>query len=362
MSEKSSVPFAQLEAIDGVRIAQVPFKELTTLHVGGTPLATVFCASRQSVCEVVSLLDDAKVPLLIVGGGSNLLVADGSLPLVAVVLDFDEVDIRFLTNGTQATVVAEAGAVWDEVVEISVQAGLGGIECLSGIPGSAGATPVQNVGAYGAEIADVLTRVELFDRRTKKREWVDASSLEMAYRYSNLKFTGRAVVLAVELQLETSGLSAPLRFGELARVLGAEGGQRMPVATVREAVVGLRRGKGMVYDEADHDTWSAGSFFTNPILEQAQAEKVRQFDETMPYFELGDGTVKLSAAWLIDHAGFKKGYPGHGAATLSTKHTLALTNRGAATAADIKALAEDIQRGVEQAFGVHLEPEPVWVF
>lgn len=374
MSEKSKLPFAVLEAIEAlpdVVVDATSFAELTTLHVGGTPLATVRCASRDAVCAVVALLDDATVPLLIVGGGSNLLINDGEVPLVAVVLECDEVDLHLGTG----MLVAEAGAVWDEVVDMAVVSGLGGIECLSGIPGSAGATPVQNVGAYGAEIADVLTRVELLDRETHERAWVEASSLELAYRYSNLKFTSRAVVLAIELQLRTDGLSTPLRFGELARVLGIDaprGGEeiRWPIAEVREAVLGLRRGKGMVYDEADNDTWSAGSFFTNPIVDAEVGEKVRgivagrlgaEEAAKMPCFPAGEGKVKLSAAWLIDRAGYAKGYPGHGRATLSTKHTLALTNRGEASADDLVALARDIRGGVASAFGVTLEPEPVWV-
>ncbi|MDT9408071.1 UDP-N-acetylmuramate dehydrogenase [Corynebacterium rouxii] len=348
----------QIEAIDGATFVAATFAELTTLHLGGTPMAAVRCRSQQSVVEVVRLLDAHQIPLLIVGGGSNLVIADGEIPLVAVILDCDDISVNLDTG----RVVAEAGAIWDDVVRLCVDAGLGGIECLSGIPGSAGATPVQNVGAYGAEISDVLVSVTLLERATGEVMEVPAADLDLAYRYSNLKFTGRGVVLGITLQLHTDGMSAPLRFGELARVLGHEGPH--PAAQVREVVLGLRAGKGMVYNEADHDTWSAGSFFTNPIVPESVGDHVRSVvgDESMPCFAVGEGMVKLSAAWLIDRAGFAKGHQGPGGrVSLSTKHTLALTNRGNATTDDLVALAREVRGGVMDAFGVLLEPEPVWV-
>ncbi|MDO4761082.1 MAG: UDP-N-acetylmuramate dehydrogenase [Corynebacterium sp.] len=355
-------------SLDGVTIDHTSFAQLTTLHLGGTPAATIRCATTRAVVDVVTLLDAHNIPLIIVGGGSNLVVADGELPVVAVVLECDAIAI----DTTTGLVEVEAGAVWDHVVDLCVEQGLGGLECLSGIPGSAGATPVQNVGAYGVEISDLLTEVELYHRDSGKREWVAAADLELAYRYSNLKFTARAVVLAIRLQLYTDGLSAPIRFGELARSLNlpqSEAEARTNPRTVREAVLQLRGMKGMVYDENDHDTWSAGSFFTNPIVSAEQAETVRALvrttfdDDTarrMPCFDVGDQR-KLSAAWLIDRAGFSKGYPHEGAARLSTKHTLALTNRGNATTQDLVTLAQEIRDGVEQKFGVRLHPEPVWI-
>lgn len=374
MTDTLKPVFNALDAIDGAVIGSENFAELTTLHIGGSPLATVHCRTTDAVVEVVNLLDEHEVPLLIVGGGSNLVIADGEVPVVAVVLECDAVHVDMGSGKLRA----EAGAVWDEVVSICVEAGLGGIECLSGIPGSAGATPVQNVGAYGAEIADVLTRVELYDRVSGERSWVSAESLDLAYRYSNLKFTARAVVLAIELQLSTDGMSVPLRFGELARTLGLGDSadvsdMRMPVAQVREAVLGLRNAKGMVYNAQDHDTWSAGSFFTNPIVPIDVAEAVRlkaasirgeEDAVRMPCFPAGEGLNKLSAAWLIDRAGFDKGHLAtgrDGRAGLSTKHTLALTNRGNATSDDIVALAREVRAGVQDVFGVVLEPEPVWV-
>ena len=362
-----------LERLDGVE-----FSQLTTFHLGGAPRAAMRAATGEAAAAVVRALDAAGVQLLIVGGGSNLLVTDEPLDVVAVIMGDDHLEI----DASTGVLRAGAGAVWDEVVAASIDAGLGGLECLSGIPGSAGATPVQNVGAYGAEIADVLTRVQLFDRATGTVEWVPASALDLAYRYSNLKFTSRGVVLAVEFQLHTDGLSAPLRFGQLA----GKPGQRREPAAVREEVLGLRRSKGMVHDPADHDTWSAGSFFTNPVVPETLADEIAQVVGAdvaagMPRFPVAanavatsdagadvkntadtETLVKLSAAWLIDRAGFAKGYPGEDApARLSTKHTLALTNRGAARAADVVTLARDVRAGVEKKFGVQLEPEPLWI-
>lgn len=365
-----------LSEIPGVRVrSDFRLSEATTLRVGGTPAAALECASQEAVSESVSLLDAHGLPVLIVGGGSNLVVADGPLDEVAVLMGCRRIAI----DANTGVVRAEAGATWEEVVSSAVDAGLGGIECLSGIPGSAGATPVQNVGAYGVEVADVLTRVRLFNRRSGRVEWVPVGSLDLGYRASNLKYTHRAVVLEVELQLSTDGLSAPLRFGALAARLGAEGAdERFPVAEVREAVLDLRRGKGMVLDSADHDTWSAGSFFTNPVVPEELADRVEEIvrgdaaaepgdddggpSAGMPRFRAGEGAVKLSAAWLIERAGFPRGYLGPGGRVgISTKHTLALTNRGGARTSDLIALAREVRDGVERRFGVRLIPEPVWV-
>lgn len=360
---------ASLTQIEDVTLdEQTTFAELTTLHLGGRPSLAVRCGSASAVTKVVRLLDAAAIPLLVVGGGSNLVVADGDSDLVAVILENDTLAI----DSGSGLVQAGSGAVWDDVVAATVDAGLGGIECLSGIPGSAGATPVQNVGAYGAEISDVLTRVLLLERSTGTVRWVPVAGLQLAYRHSNLKFTGRAVVLEIEMQLNPDGLSIPLRFGELARRLGATGhGERRPVAEVRGVVLELRRGKGMVLIDGDHDTWSAGSFFTNPVVDRSVASAVQdtvrmshgaQEAGRMPRFPAGEGKVKLSAAWLIDHAGFSKGYPGEESPVrLSTKHTLALTNRGQATTEDLVELAREIRDGVRHLFGVNLVPEPVWI-
>ena len=342
--------------------------DLTTLQLGGRPAAVIECATREAIAEVTRKLDESGTPVLIVGGGSNLVIADEVADLVVLHITAAEVAVDAETG----LVEADAGAEWDTVVAATVAAGLGGLECLSGIPGSAGATPVQNVGAYGAEVSSSLAEVLLYNRETGSTEWVSPESLGLSYRYSNLKFTGRAVVLAVRFQLTTDGLSVPLRYGELARRLEAEGGDRRPVAKVRETVLDLRRGKGMVLIDGDRDTASAGSFFTNPVLEnQAEADAVRtrvahvvnkQEADAMPTYPGGGERVKLSAAWLIERAGFAKGYPGADSPVrLSTKHTLALTNRGGATTADLVGLARTIRDGVRREFGVELHPEPVWV-
>lgn len=326
------------------------FASLTTLRVGGSPAEIIECTSAEALAETVARLDRAGSPLLVVGGGSNLLVAEGALDLSAVLVRNEGISLI-----DDTTLRIQAGTVWDDVVAFAVDHGLGGIEALSGIPGSAGATPVQNVGAYGSEISDVLTRVRLYNRETDADEWVSAESLELAYRYSNLKFTSRAVVLEIELALEKTDLSIPLRH---------LGGQRVSLAEARASVLETRRVKGMVLDADDHDTWSAGSFFTNPVVPTALADEIeaKVGEDHMPRFAAGEGQEKLSAAWLIERAGCPRGFPGEDApARLSTKHTLALTNRGNATADDIVALARRVQGVVDKQFGVELHPEPVWV-
>ena len=245
------------------------FADMTTLRVGGKPRYTVRCSNADAASFVVRVLDSENIPLVIVGDGSNLLVADASmgqadLDYVVVSLDFPHIQV----NQDSGIVRAGAGANWDKVVAEAVDAGLGGIECLSGIPGRAGAVPVQNVGAYGTEVSDVLTWVRLYDRKTQVDEWVEASTLDLRYRYSNIKFTQRAVVLAIEMQLTTDGLSAPLNF----RQLTENPGERRPVKEIRDTVLELRRGKGMVLNPNDRDTWSAGSFFTNPIVPAEKAD------------------------------------------------------------------------------------------
>lgn len=407
--ERLSGTGADPVSIPGTRVTSRSFAEMTTLRIGAAPAGVVECSSAEAVAQVVSFLDAHTQPLLVVGGGSNLVVGEGDevSQLVVVLLsagDEEAGETRVMINRETGLVRAFAGVEWDQLVAATVEAGLGGLECLSGIPGSVGATPVQNVGAYGAEVAQVLRRVQLYDRTSGELEWVEPSALDLGYRYSNLKFTSRAVVTAVEFQLTTDGLSVPLRFGELARRLGADADEaaageiRRPAADVRQAVLELRAGKGMVLDAADHDTWSAGSFFTNPIVTGEEArdavvaavrEKCGDAEaESMPLYPVKGGSAsasggaggatgagvgggagagepqfKFSAAWLIERAGFAKGWhvPGNERASLSTKHTLALTNRGSATSADVVELARAVRAGVLDAFGVVLEPEPIWV-
>jgi UDP-N-acetylmuramate dehydrogenase len=256
--------------------------------------------------------------------------------------------------GGGARVTVEAGEDWDALVGATVAAGLGGLECLSGIPGSTGATPVQNVGAYGVELAEVLLDVDLLDRRSGEVATVAAADLGLGYRTSVLKHRDDAVVLRVRLLLRPDGTSAPIRYPELARALGVEPGGTVPAAAAREAVLALRRGKGMVLDAADRDTWSVGSFFTNPVLPGLPEEGV-------PHWPAGNGGVKIPAAWLIERAGFPRGFTLGGDVAISTKHTLALTNRGAGTTAALLELARTIRAGVANRFGIVLQPEPVLV-
>ena len=349
----SGLPFG------GAAVAHdVPLAPLTTLRVGPVARRMITCTTTEQVVETLRAL--AGEQPLVLAGGSNLLVADDLEDLTVVHLATS----RITLEGN--VIRAEAGAVWDDVVVTAIAAGLGGLECLSGIPGSAGATPVQNVGAYGAEVADTLTRVRLLDRDTGDVRWVDAAELGFGYRTSILKHPVTAgpvpVVLDVEFALDASGRSAPLRYGELTTAVGAEAGDRADPGEVREAVLALRRRKGMVLDDPDRDTWSAGSFFTNPVVSEADFDRIQGIAAgPVPHYPAGDA-VKLAAGWLVEQAGFAKGFPGPGApAALSTKHALALTNRGNATSADVVALARQIRDGVASTFGVRLEPEPVLV-
>ena len=329
----------------------------TTLRLGGPARRFVTATTSEDLVEAVRAADAAGEPVLLLGGGSNLVVADAG---------FEGVLVRIATTGWTregCVVQVAAGQNWDNFIASLVEAGLGGLECLSGIPGSVGATPIQNVGAYGCEVAESLVELELYDRVTGEVRTLKADELGFAYRTSILKGTDTGVVLSVRFEVREDGLSAPIRYAELARTLGVEIGERVPAAEAREAVLGLRRGKGMVLDPADHDTWSAGSFFTNPIIPAADVEAAlaRIGDPKTPQYP-ADGGVKLSAAWLIERAGFGKGHPGPGGrVSLSTKHTLALTNRGDATTEDLLVLAREVRDGVYARFGVELHPEPLLI-
>ncbi len=330
----------------------VPLSPLTTLRIGPVARRLITCTSTEQIVEVLRASDD----VIVLAGGSNVVLADDLADLTVVLLANSEITVE------GNVVRAEAGAVWDDVVVTSLAYGLGGLECLSGIPGSAGATPVQNVGAYGAEVADTIRRVRLLDRRTGEDRWVAPDALQFGYRTSILKHSRAAIVLEVEFALDADGRSAPMRYGELAAALDAEPGSRTDPARVREAVLSLRTRKGMVLDEADHDTWSVGSFFTNPVVTPAEFERLKgSVDGPVPNYPAPDG-VKLAAGWLVERAGFGKGYPGVGApARLSTKHALALTNRGSATAAEVIALARTVRDGVRTTFGIELTPEPILI-
>ena len=347
--------------LGGAAVADdVPLAPLTTLRIGPVARRLITCTSTEQVVGALRATDAGSSPacgrVLVLAGGSNVVLADDLADLTVVLLANTEISVE------GNVVRAEAGAVWDDVVVTSLAYGLGGLECLSGIPGSAGATPVQNVGAYGADVADTIRRVRLLDRRTGEDRWVSPDVLQFGYRTSILRHSQAAVVLEVEFALDAEGRSAPLRYGELAAALDAEPGSRADPARVREAVLSLRAGKGMVLDEADHDTWSVGSFFTNPVVSPAEYERLKEnIDRPVPSYPAPDG-VKLAAGWLVERAGFGKGYPGDGApARLSTKHALALTNRGNATTADVIALARTVRDGVRTTFGIELTPEPILI-
>jgi UDP-N-acetylmuramate dehydrogenase len=329
--------------------------ELTTLRLGGPAGRLVEAWTAKDLVAAVAEADAAGTPVLLVAGGSNLVVGDAG---------FDGTVVRVVTRGVRvdadtcggAFVTVAAGESWDGLVERAVAEGWSGVEALSGIPGSVGATPVQNVGAYGQEVADTVASVRTWDRVDRVQRTFFAADCGFGYRTSRFKREpDRYVVLEVTFQLPLGDLGAPVRYAELARALGVGVGERVPSSDVRAAVLGLRRGKGMVLDPGDHDTWSAGSFFTNPILREGTVPAA-------PGWPAGDGLVKLPAAWLIQHAGFGRGHAGPGGRVgLSTKHVLALTNRGAGRTEDLLGLAREVRDGVRDAFGVELHPEPVLV-
>jgi UDP-N-acetylmuramate dehydrogenase len=335
----------------------VPLAPLTTLRIGPVARRLITCDSTEKVVDVLRALraDEPDERVVVLAGGSNVVIADDMDDLVVVHLANTEITVE------GAVLRTEAGALWDDVVVTSLAYGLGGLECLSGIPGTAGATPVQNVGAYGAEVADTISGVRLLDRRTGTDRWVSPDALGFGYRHSVLRNSQDDVVLEVEFTLAADGHGAPLRYGELASALGVEPGSHADPTLVREAVLSLRGNKGMVLDDADHDTWSVGSFFTNPVVTPDTFERLRsEIDGPVPNYPAPDG-VKLAAGWLVERAGFGKGYPGEGPARLSTKHALALTNRGGATTADVIALARAVRDGVRSAFGIDLTPEPILI-
>lgn len=339
--------------------------QLTTLRVGGPAREFVTATTENELIAAVQDADEAGIPVLLIGGGSNVLIADegfsGRVVLIATRGISSDVPPGGEAACGGALVTVAAGEPWDDFVQYTVDAQWSGLEALSGIPGLVGATPIQNVGAYGAEVSQVITQVRTWDRQTRRIHTFANAECDFAYRDSRFKREpGRWVVLSVTFQLPVADLSAPIRYAELARSLGVAVNRREGLQTVRQAVLDLRRGKGMVLDAQDHDTWSAGSFFTNPIIDAHQSA---QLPEAAPRFPQPDGRIKTSAAWLIDHAGFSKGYrvSPDAPASLSTKHVLAVTNRGAASAADLLALAREVQSGVRERFGITLVPEPVLV-
>lgn len=330
--------------------------DLTTLRVGG-PAARLLTAATtdELVAAAFTAWEDGE--WLVLGGGSNVLVADDGFDGTVVLVRTKGVESSADADGV--TVRVAAGEPWDAFVATTVENGWTGLEALSGIPGTVGAAPVQNIGAYGVELSDVLTAIEFLDAVTGERAWVPAAELALGYRTSTLKHGRRGVVLTVEFRLGTaSSDGVPVRYAQLAGSLGVELGALVAPSTVRAEVLRLRGSKGMVLDADDPDTWSAGSFFTNPLVSPEFAETL---PAEAPRWPAGD-EVKLSAAWLIEHAGVHRGYAVPGSrAGISSKHTLALTNRGGATAAQVAELARYVQVTVLNRFGVALVPEPVVV-
>lgn len=344
-----------------------PLRELTTMRVGGPASRLVTATTIDEVVDAVRETDDADEPLLVLSGGSNLVIADEGFAGTVVRVASSGITVESAEACGGAIVRVAAGECWDDLVSYAVAQGWAGIEALSGIPGLTGATPVQNVGAYGQEVAQTIWQVRAWDRREQAVRTFANADCAFTYRHSVFKGTDRYVVLDVAFQLEVSDLSRPLAYADLARGLGVAVGERVPLAVAREGVLEQRRRRGMVLDDADHDTWSCGSFFTNPVLSREGFERLcaraasRGVEGTPPGFPDAQGCVKTSAAWLIDRAGFSKGYGSPGPAALSSKHVLAVTNRGGASAAEIAALARRVRDGVYDAFGVALVNEPVFV-
>ncbi|MFV0459104.1 MAG: UDP-N-acetylmuramate dehydrogenase [Actinomycetales bacterium] len=334
-------------------------RDLTTLRVGGPATHCVTVTDADELVEAVTNADQAGEPVLLVAGGSNLLVGDSGFEGMVVVVRGRGIGVVSEDACSGVTVRVQAGHPWDDLVARAVGEGWVGIEALSGIPGSVGATPIQNVGAYGQEVAQTIAQVRTWDRHEHRQRTFAASECGFGYRHSRFKADpGRYLVLDVTFQFVHGTLSAPIGYTELARSLDTPLRSKAPMTDVRDHVLALRRAKGMVLDAADHDTWSAGSFFTNPILAADTA-----LPEGAPRFPVSgrDDQVKTSAAWLIEHAGFGKGFAVGPRASLSTKHTLALTNRGEATAQDLLELARAVRDGVRDRFGITLVNEPVLV-
>jgi UDP-N-acetylmuramate dehydrogenase len=336
----------------------------TTLRLGGEARHLITATDRAGIVSAVR--GAGGDPLLIIAGGSNVVVDDKGFDGTALLIRSTGVRLDPERDGS-VLLTAEAGQEWDEVVRYSLAEGLAGIESLSGIPGSAGGTPIQNVGAYGHEVAEVLASVAVYDRAAGTVFDATPQQCRLGFRTSLFKRNDRYVVLAVTLRLTRAALSAPVQYAELAGRLGAPVGAQVPAAEVREAVLALRAGKGMVLDPADPDTYSVGSFFQNPVLDSGGYAAVRaaaldRAGAQVPAWPYGEGGWKIGAAWLIERAGFAKGYHGdHHGVGISTKHTLALTNRGDGTCEALLALAREIRDGVHAAFGVALEPEAVLV-
>lgn len=347
-------------------------RDLTTIRIGGPVRTLVRARSEEEFIDGVRSADEAGTPLLVVGGGSNILASDEEFDGVVVQDMREEIVLQSQDACGGAAFTVTAGTPWEQVVDAAIENAWEGFETLTGIPGSTGATPVQNVGAYGQEVKELISTVRTWDRLEKRVRTFALIELQFSYRNSILKRSiaqmgpsPRYIVLSVSFQTRLASDSAPIRYAELARTLGVDLGARVPAGRVREAVLQLRRSKGMVLEAEDHDTWSAGSFFTNPIIPPEQVPEgapAFDVDATADATTPGGGElVKTSAAWLISQAGFDKGFSLGTPAALSTKHVLALTNRGGATSADMVELARHVRDVVAEKFAITLVPEPVFV-
>lgn len=323
----------------------------TSLRVGGPAKNIVHVASEAEIIAAIEAAGDA--PVLIIGGGSNVLISDSG---------FDGTVIHIANNQAEsevdacsgATLTIGAGENWDDFVATTISRGFAGLETLSGIPGTVGAAPIQNIGAYGHEVSEFITRVRTYDREAKAIKTFTNAECDFEYRNSHFKkHPGRYIVLSVQFQIRSGETSTPITYAELANKLGIAVGEKAPVVETRKAVMELRAAKGMLLNPDDKDSWSAGSFFTNPIV---TIDVAATLPEGAPKWPTADGKVKTSAAWLIQNSGIDKGQS-HGGARVSTKHVLALTNTGSATAEEIAQLAREVLASVQAKFGITLEPE-----
>jgi UDP-N-acetylmuramate dehydrogenase len=319
--------------------------------VGGPATKIVHVSTEE---QIISAIEEAgNTPILIMGGGTNVLIADKGFAGTVIRISNDSVQSE-VDACSGATLTIGAGQDWDLFVQSTIARGFAGLETLSGIPGTVGASPIQNIGAYGHEVSEFISRVRTYDRVEKELKTFTNSQCQFSYRNSLFKSQpGRYVVLDVQFQIRAGDLSDPITYLELAKKLGVQLGDKAPVAEVRDAVLELRSIKGMLLSADDHDSWSAGSFFTNPIISQQAADAL---PDAAPKWPLNDGRVKVSAAWLIEHSGIKKGDE-VGGARISSKHVLALTNSGTATASDIAELAKRARDQVKETFGITLEAE-----
>ena len=323
----------------------------TSLRVGG-PAKSIVNVSTEA--EIIAAIEGAgDTPVLIIGGGSNVLISDSGFEGTVIHIANNQAESE-VDACSGATLTIGAGENWDDFVAATISRGFAGLETLSGIPGTVGAAPIQNIGAYGHEVSEFITRVRTYDRETKSIKTFTNAECEFEYRNSHFKkHPGRYIVLSVQFQIRSGETSTPITYAELASKLGIEVGEKAPVVDTRKAVMELRAAKGMLLNPDDQDSWSAGSFFTNPIV---TLEIAAGLPEGAPKWPTSDGKVKTSAAWLIQNSGIDKGLS-HGGARVSTKHVLALTNSGSATAEEIAQLAREVRARVQEKFGITLEPE-----